>query len=107
MRFNRLIGQGLPRRGGDPIGVHHRRSPKGIERTMEVVVLRSKNAFSRQPHFDSRLELLDAQRTDDAAQQDLVTLRLAEATNRVTLYKVLGGGADALAGSGGTWATEE
>ena len=57
--------------------------------------------------IDSRLELLDAQRTDDAAQQDLVTLRLAEATNRVTLYKVLGGGADALAGSGGTWATED
>lgn len=46
--------------------------------------------------IDSRLELLDAQRTDDAAQQDLVTLRLAEATNRVTLYKVLGTGADAL-----------
>lgn len=44
---------------------------------------------------DSRLELLDAQRTDDAAQQTLVTLQLAEASNRVTLYKVLGGGADA------------
>lgn len=48
---------------------------------------------------DSRLELLDAQRTDDAAQQALVTLRLAEANNRVTLYKVLGGGADALSES--------
>lgn len=33
----------------------------------------------------SRLDLLDSQRTDDAAQQDLLTLRLAEATNRVTL----------------------
>lgn len=36
-----------------------------------------------------------------------MTLRLAEATNRVTLYKVLGGGADAMASSGGTWATED
>ncbi len=70
-------------------------------RARELAEVRYRNGI------DSRLELLDAQRTDDAAQQDLVTLRLAEATNRVTLYKVLGGGADALAGSGGTWATED
>ena len=72
---------------------------KATTRARELAEVRYRNGI------DSRLELLDAQRTDDAAQQDLVTLRLAEATNRVTLYKVLGGGADAVAGSAGTWAT--
>lgn len=41
---------------------------------------------------DSYLVLLDAQRTLYAAQQSLVATHLAEQTNRVTLYKVLGGG---------------
>ncbi len=41
---------------------------------------------------DSYLGLLDAQRTLYAAQLDLIGVRLAEAANRVTLYKVLGGG---------------
>lgn len=41
---------------------------------------------------DSYLVLLDAQRTLYAAQQALVTTRLAEQANRVTLYKALGGG---------------
>lgn len=36
--------------------------------------------------------LLDAQRTLYAARQNLVTIRLAEQANRVTLYKALGGG---------------
>ena len=40
----------------------------------------------------SYLEALDAQRSLYSAQQDLVTLRLTEQSNRVTLYKVLGGG---------------
>lgn len=73
---------------------------------MEVLVQRSKNAFSRQPHFDSRLEPLDTQRIDDAAHQDLVT-RLAEATNRVTPYRALGVRADALASIGGPWAGDD
>ncbi|WP_369941172.1 efflux transporter outer membrane subunit [Xanthomonas medicagonis] len=47
---------------------------------------------------DSYLDALDAQRSLYAAQQDLITLRLTEAGNRVTLYKVLGGGADAQSG---------
>ena len=42
--------------------------------------------------LDSYLILLDAQRTLYAAQQGVVTTRLAEQANRVTLYKVLGGG---------------
>ncbi len=41
---------------------------------------------------DSYLVLLDAQRTLYLAQQVLITTRLAEQANRVTLYKVLGGG---------------
>jgi outer membrane protein, multidrug efflux system len=41
---------------------------------------------------DSYLEVLDSQRSDYAARQGLITARLAEGTNRVTLYKALGGG---------------
>lgn len=43
---------------------------------------------------DSYLNQLDAQRTLYGAQQGLVTTRLSEQVNRVTLYKVLGGGWD-------------
>ena len=41
---------------------------------------------------DSHLVQLDAQRTLYGAQQALVATRLAEQANRVTLYRVLGGG---------------
>lgn len=41
---------------------------------------------------DSFLVLLDAQRTLYGAEQELIATRLAEATNRITVYKVLGGG---------------
>lgn len=41
---------------------------------------------------DSFLGLLDAQRSLYLAEQELIVVRLADATNRVTLYKVLGGG---------------
>ena len=41
---------------------------------------------------DSYLSLLDAQRTLYATEQELIAVRLADAANRVTLYKVLGGG---------------
>lgn len=41
---------------------------------------------------DSYLSLLDSQRVDYSAQQGLISVRLAEQGNRVTLYKVLGGG---------------
>uniref|UniRef100_B0SZH7 RND efflux system, outer membrane lipoprotein, NodT family n=1 Tax=Caulobacter sp. (strain K31) TaxID=366602 RepID=B0SZH7_CAUSK len=44
---------------------------------------------------DSSLVLLDAQRTQYSAQQGLINARLAGVSNRVTLYKVLGGGAAA------------
>ncbi|MCC4594581.1 efflux transporter outer membrane subunit [Xanthomonas campestris pv. phormiicola] len=44
---------------------------------------------------DSYLDALTSQRSYYSAQQDLITLRLTEASNRVALYKVLGGGADA------------
>ena len=41
---------------------------------------------------DNYLAVLDAQRSLYAAQQTHITLRLAELVNRITLYKVLGGG---------------
>jgi outer membrane protein, multidrug efflux system len=41
---------------------------------------------------DSYLEVLDSQRSDYAARQGLITTRLAEQSNRVNLYKALGGG---------------
>lgn len=41
---------------------------------------------------DSYLTLLDSQRSLYAAQQTLITARLDSLNNRVTLYKVLGGG---------------
>ncbi|RTZ47960.1 AdeC/AdeK/OprM family multidrug efflux complex outer membrane factor [Candidimonas sp. SYP-B2681] len=41
---------------------------------------------------DSYLNVLDAQRSLYAAQQDLITLRLTKNSNHVTLYKALGGG---------------
>lgn len=40
---------------------------------------------------DSYLAVLDAQRSLYAAQQALIGLQLTEQTNRITLYKVLGG----------------
>lgn len=40
----------------------------------------------------SYFEALDAQRSLYSAQQDLITLRLSEQSNRVTLYKVMAGG---------------
>ncbi|HWL27578.1 MAG TPA: AdeC/AdeK/OprM family multidrug efflux complex outer membrane factor [Burkholderiaceae bacterium] len=41
---------------------------------------------------DSYLNVLDAQRNLYAAQQELITLRLANSSNHVALYKALGGG---------------
>jgi multidrug efflux system outer membrane protein len=41
---------------------------------------------------DSFLTTLDSQRTLYSAQQTLVTIRQAQQTSLVTLYKVLGGG---------------
>jgi multidrug efflux system outer membrane protein len=45
-----------------------------------------------QAGVDGFLTALDSQRTLYNAQQDLVTIRQAQLTNLVTLYKVLGGG---------------
>jgi multidrug efflux system outer membrane protein len=44
--------------------------------------------------IDSFLGVLDAQRSLYAAQQGLIAVRLAKLANQVTLYAVLGGGAD-------------
>jgi Outer membrane efflux protein len=42
--------------------------------------------------LESYLEVLDAQRSMYASQQDLITVRLARLANQMTVYKVLGGG---------------
>lgn len=44
---------------------------------------------------DSYLNALDSQRSLYTAQQSLINLQLIERSNRVTLYKVLGGGVEA------------
>ena len=44
-----------------------------------------------QAGVDNYLTVLDAQRSLYAAQQTLISLRLAEQVNRVTLWKALGG----------------
>jgi multidrug efflux system outer membrane protein len=41
---------------------------------------------------ESYLNALVSQRAMYAAQQGLITARLAKASNQITLYKVLGGG---------------
>ncbi len=47
--------------------------------------------------IDIYLNVLDAQRSLYSAQQGLIAIRLAQLTNQVGLYAVLGGGADARA----------
>jgi len=44
--------------------------------------------------IDSYLGVLDAQRSLNAARQGLIALHLARLANRVTLYKVMGGGGE-------------
>jgi len=44
--------------------------------------------------IDSYLGVLDAQRSLYAAQQGLISLRLAKLANQVRLYAVLGGGSE-------------
>lgn len=63
----------------------------------EALVAATSRAYqlSRRRHAvgsNSYLEVLDSQRSDYAARQALITTRLAEQSNRVTLYKALGGG---------------
>jgi outer membrane protein, multidrug efflux system len=53
--------------------------------------------------MDSYLGVLDAQRSLYGAQQGLVALHLARLANRVTLYKVLGGGSEEGGGTEGTY----
>ena len=44
--------------------------------------------------IDSYLSVLDAQRSLYGAEQGLIAIRLSHLTNLITLYKVLGGGAN-------------
>lgn len=63
-----------------------RRLVAASEETFRLSEARYRNGI------DSYLGLLDAQRSLYSAQQELIGVRLSEASNRVTLYKVLGGG---------------
>jgi multidrug efflux system outer membrane protein len=56
------------------------------------------NALYRNGSY-SYLEVLDAQRSLYTAQQTLIGLRLSEQSNRITLYKVMGGGDTVQAGN--------
>jgi len=47
--------------------------------------------------IDSYLNVLDAQRSLYAAQQGMVSLRLAKIANQIRLYAVMGGGSDSVA----------
>lgn len=65
-------------------------------RAQEAMVEATQKAFDLsearfQAGVDNYLTVLDAQRSLYAAQQTLLTLRLAEQINRVTLWKALGG----------------
>ncbi len=65
-------------------------------RAQEAMVEATQKAFDLsearfQAGVDNYLTVLDAQRSLYAAQQTLLTLRLAEQVNRVTLWKSLGG----------------
>ena len=50
---------------------------------------RPEEAFTAEQY----LQVLDAQRSYYSAQQTLLTTRLAESNNLISLYRVLGGGA--------------
>ena len=56
--------------------------------------------------IDSYLNVLDAQRSLYAAQQNLITLKLTALSNQVTLYKVLGGGWQERTTDGGSAASD-
>ncbi|MFJ3055198.1 efflux transporter outer membrane subunit [Herbaspirillum sp. NPDC087042] len=62
------------------------RSTAASEKAFRLSEARYKNGI------DSYLSTLVAQRTLYSAQQTLISLRLTEQSNRITLYKVLGGG---------------
>lgn len=65
----------------------------GQENLVKATAESQRLAQNRYNHgADTYLALLDTQRTRYAAEQGLIGIRLVEATNRVTLYKALGGG---------------
>ena len=74
-----------------------------VEGYREQMIAQKANLAANQDYFtlardryhqglDSFLTLLDAQRSLYTSRKNLLSLQLAESTNRVNLYKVLGGG---------------
>lgn len=70
--------------------LERRQAQENLVKAAERAHMLSKERYDR--GRDSYLVLLDAQRTLYAAQQGLIGAQLAEQANRVTLYRVLGGG---------------
>ena len=59
---------------------------------MQGAAIRNTTDARYRSGIDSYLSTLDSQRSTYSAQQGLITARLSQATNLVTLYRVLGGG---------------
>lgn len=67
------------------------------ERLVEAAAVTQRLSQARYDRgVDSYLTLLDAQRTLYAARQTLLAAQLAQGTNRIELYRALGGGAPAV-----------
>lgn len=93
-RYERAIQAGF-REVADALALTAALAEQRVAREATVEAAAEADRLSRARYDagrDSYLVLLEAQRTLYLAQQALVVTRLAEQTNRVTLYKVLGGG---------------
>ena len=71
-------------------------SPEQLDARRSLVAAAKKSFELSEARYkggvDSYLNLLDAQRSLYGAELELIGTRLADATNRVALYKALGGG---------------
>ena len=81
---------------GGALGGAHARLAERLDAQRSLLDATSRSFSLSQSLFrsgaSSYLDVLDAQRAYYAAQQTLIGLQLTEQTNRLTIYKVLGGG---------------
>jgi len=93
-RYERAIQAGF-REVADALALTATLAEQRVARQATVEAATEADRLSRARYEagrDSYLVLLESQRTLYLAQQSLIVTRLAEQTNRVTLYKALGGG---------------
>jgi multidrug efflux system outer membrane protein len=93
-RYEKSIQAGF-REAADGLTLSRTLSAQAAAQEAQLAAARQAHELSRERYEagrDSYLVFLDAQRTLYGAEQALVGTRLAQQTNRVTLYKVLGGG---------------